>query len=70
MFQKYLHCSPTEYIRRQKIFLAAGLLSFTDDPVTGIGSRCGFSSPSYFSSEFKKIIGKTPVEYRKNRMVL
>lgn len=67
MFQKYLHVSPTEYIRRQRIFLAADLLSTTDEPVTEIGSRCGFASPSYFSSEFKKVIGKTPVEYRKRQ---
>lgn len=67
MFQKYLHLSPTEYIRRQRIFLAADLLLTTDEPVTEIGSRCGFSSPSYFSSEFRKIIKKTPTEYRKRQ---
>lgn len=58
MFQKYLHLSSTEYIRRQRIFLAADLLTATDEPVTEIGFRCGFSSPSYFSSEFRKIIEK------------
>ena len=68
MFQKYLHISPTEYIRRQRIFLAADLLTTTDEPVTEIGFRCGFSSPSYFSSEFKKVIGKTPTEYRKRQV--
>lgn len=68
MFRKYLHLSPTEYIRRQRIFLAADLLTSTDSPVTEIGSLCGFSSPSYFSSEFKKIIGKTPIEYRRHHI--
>ena len=29
-----------------------------------IALRCGFFSPSYFSSQFKRIAGKTPMEYR------
>lgn len=63
-FRKYLHCTPIEYLQRRRIFFAAQRLSFTDDPITGIALDCGFSSPSYFSKQFKAQTGSTPKEYR------
>ena len=64
IFSRYLHCSPMAYLRRRRILLAADLLASTGEPVTDIALRCGFFSPSYFSSQFKRIAGKTPMEYR------
>jgi AraC-like DNA-binding protein len=32
-----------------------------------IGALCGFSSPTYFCKVFKKEIGITPGEFRKNK---
>ncbi|MGN0394172.1 MAG: helix-turn-helix domain-containing protein [Coprococcus sp.] len=64
IFSRYLHYSPMEYIRRRRIFTAAQLLSTTDIPVTDIALDCGFASSSYFSKQFKALVGSTPVEYR------
>lgn len=64
IFHKYLHCSPMDYIRRQRILISTQILSDTDDPITDIALKCGFSSPSYFSNQFKYVTGKTPTEYR------
>lgn len=64
IFSTYLHCSPMEYLRRRRLYFAADLLCRTDAPVTDIALRCGFSSPSYFSNQFKLLVGKTPTEYR------
>lgn len=63
-FQKYLHCSPMEYLQRRRIFSAAQRLSLTDDPITDIALDCGFSSSSYFSKQFKAQTGSTPKAYR------
>lgn len=63
-FQRYMHCSPMEYLQRRRLFAAAERLTLTDDPVTAIALDCGFSSPSYFSKQFKSQTGSTPVEYR------
>ncbi len=63
-FQRYLHCSPTEYLQRRRIFAAAQQLSFTNTPVTEIAMECGFSSPSYFTKCFKAEIGSSPTAYR------
>ncbi len=63
-FQRYLHCSPVEYLQRRRILSAAQRLASTSDPVTDIAFDCGFSSHSYFSKSFKAVMGSTPVEYR------
>lgn len=64
IFQKYLHCSPTEYVLRLRIFRAAGLLMESSLSITEIALNCGFSNPSYFSKQFKALTGSTPREYR------
>lgn len=64
IFNQYLHYSPIEYVQRKRIFHAARLLSDTDMPVTDIALSCGFSNPSYFSKQFRKLMKKTPVNYR------
>lgn len=63
-FQRYLHCSPMEYLQRRRVFAAAERLALTDQPVTAIALDCGFSSPSYFSKQFKAQTGVSPMEYR------
>lgn len=63
-FQRYLHCSPMEYLQRRRIFTAAERLALSDQPITAIALDCGFSSPSYFSKQFKSQMGITPLEYR------
>lgn len=64
IFRQYLHYSPIGYIRRKRIFNAAQLLSDTDRPVTDIALDCGFSNTSYFSKQFRELMGSTPGEYR------
>ena len=46
---------------------AAFELITTDDSVTDIALRSGFSDSNYFKDVFKKKYGITPREYRKNR---
>ena len=67
IFNQYLHYSPIEYVQRKRILTAAKQLIETDEEITQIALQCGFSSPSYFSKQFKLLIGNTPREYRKNR---
>ena len=64
IFQQYIHYSPIEYIQRKRIYRAARQLSETDYPITAIALNCGFSTPSYFSKQFKALMGSTPNEYR------
>lgn len=64
IFRRYLHYTPMEFLRQRRLLHAAELLASTDRSITEIALECGFSSPSYFSMQFKKLSGHTPLAYR------
>ncbi|PZU00518.1 MAG: AraC family transcriptional regulator, partial [Chryseobacterium sp.] len=44
---------------------AKNLLLSSESNVAGIAYDLGFESPSYFTRLFKKVVGVTPVQYKK-----
>lgn len=54
-----------EYLNLIRLQHAALELTTTDDSVTEIALRCGFSDSNYFKDAFKKKYGITPRAYRK-----
>jgi AraC family transcriptional regulator, arabinose operon regulatory protein len=64
-FQKEYHCSPGQFLTKLRIGEAASLLSSTDQNVDHIAETTGFSDRFYLSRVFKKMTGKSPVQYRK-----
>ncbi len=57
--------SVTEYIRHVRLLRAADLLITQQGlSISEVAQQVGFSSLSFFSREFKKVIGKPPKEYR------
>lgn len=63
-FNKEIGCSPISYLLAHRIAESKHLLENSDYTVSQISAITGFSSPSYFSQRFKKLVGKTPLEYR------
>ncbi len=63
-FRAMLGISPMQYLIKYRISVAARLLCETDESVTGICNRCGFSNPSYFSKMFKRYLGSSPTAFR------
>ncbi len=57
---------PANFIRRIRFNKACQLLLEGRYSVAEVSSRVGFSSPSYFSTSFKKHIGCLPSDYVKN----
>lgn len=53
------------YMRNYRMDIAAYLLTQTDEPITVIAGKVGYTNTSKFSEAFKKVKGKTPLEYRK-----
>lgn len=66
-FKKGIGVSPIEYLNEVRIGKSKHLLETTDHPISFIASLTGFSSPSYFSQAFKRIVEISPQEYRKNK---
>ena len=56
-----------QYIKMLRMEFAANLLVNTSTEITDICYEAGFSSPSSFSNEFKRIYGTSPSEYRKSK---
>ena len=64
-FQRCIKISPINYLNEHRIRMAAQMLLQTDKNIITISENCGFSSSSYFSKLFQKIMGCTPKNYRK-----
>lgn len=63
--QTMLGITPNDFIRCVRLKRAAILLSDTELSIVEISERVGFNTPQYFSTQFKKMFGVTPSEYRK-----
>lgn len=64
-FKKRTGTSPNQYFQNLKMKSAKNLIFSTDLPVKEICYRLGYSSPEYFTNQFRKHVGKTPLEYRR-----
>lgn len=58
---------PANFIRRIRFNKACKLLLEGRYSISEISSKVGFSSPSYFSTSFKKYVGCLPSDYVKNQ---
>ncbi|MCC6682341.1 MAG: helix-turn-helix transcriptional regulator [Phycisphaeraceae bacterium] len=64
-FRREVGYSPGDWRARQRIKRAKQLLRQTDQSITHIALRCGFSSSQYFATTFKRLVGLTPRQYRR-----
>lgn len=65
-FSESMGVTPFDYLDSVRIKAATLLLEESDKTITEICYETGFSSGSYFSTKFKKAMGCSPAEYRKN----
>lgn len=65
VFKQETGMTINEYITQRKVEEAKRLLAGTDRSVGSIGEGLGFSSQCYFQNVFKKAVGVTPLEFRK-----
>ena len=57
-----------EYLNMRRVDEAKKLLQYSDIPIACIGEKVGYMDQSYFSKVFKKIVGKSPSSYRRDKM--
>lgn len=58
----------SEYLNRIRIEKACQMLENKDIPIAEISSKVGYSEQSYFCRVFKKITGKTPSVWRREKL--
>ncbi len=67
-FKKEYGQTPIAYWASQRIMQVASMLETTNYSLSEIAQMLGFSDVKYMSKSFKKIKGKTPTEYRRDKL--
>lgn len=65
LFKKYSNTNPQQYILNYRLDRACMLLRKSQLRVTDIGYSVGFNTSTYFTRQFSKHMGMTPMQYRK-----
>ena len=65
LFRKEMGCTLTDFVNRKRIEHAVFLLNSTQMQVQSIAAECGIQDANYFIKLFKRQIGMTPNEYRR-----
>lgn len=63
-FQELIGISPHAYLEEIRMNHACRLLTESELPIADIASACGYESPSYLDSVFRRKKGITPNQYR------
>lgn len=65
IFINHLHMPYSTFVLNEKILYAQRLLVNSDESMAEIAKKAGFSSNTYFSDCFKRIMGLSPLQFRK-----
>ena len=64
-FKKTLGKTPVTYMNEVRIRQAVLMLEKTQETVVDIANACGYGNMGHFITEFKRLTGHTPLEYRR-----
>jgi transcriptional regulator GlxA family with amidase domain len=57
--------TPHQWLLRQRVLHAQHLLESTDEAVERVATRCGFGSAAVLRQHFNRIVGTSPLAYRR-----
>lgn len=69
IFKETCGISPLQYFHRVKLDLIKAFLHDRSYSIQAVASLAGFNDFNYFSRFFKKHVGMSPMEYRKNSLI-
>ncbi|MGD8176035.1 helix-turn-helix domain-containing protein [Marinimicrobium sp. ARAG 43.8] len=64
-FGDTFRASPSQYLIRLRVLIASDRLKESNEPISDIALDCGFYDHSSFIRHFKRMMGMTPLAYRK-----
>ncbi len=65
-FRQAVGCAPLEYLHRVRVEAASAMLRAGNKTVLEISEQVGYSSPSSFNREFRRLAGTSPREVRRS----
>lgn len=66
-FKRECEMSFRDYLTKVRIEKACDLLRLTEKTVSEIASLVGYEDDTFFYRAFRRCLGMTPIEYKKNR---
>ncbi len=66
VFKRETGMRPMEWLNERRLETAAQYLTSTNKAVAEIATACGYACPFYFSRQFRKHHGLSPLRYRKS----
>ena len=57
---------PYDYVLSRRVEAAKYLIASTDEPLSQIAHACGLSDQAHLSKVFKRLVGTTPLKWRRN----
>jgi len=68
-FQEMIGQPPMQYLANWRMQVGAALLRNTNATVASVAQDVGYESEAAFTKAFKRVVGKTPSEWRRGRVV-
>lgn len=65
VFRKSTGETPHQFLVKRRIARACRILETTDLRITEVARQCGYESLTYFTTLFRKSVGKSPAAYRR-----
>ena len=67
VFKRTFGASPHAYLMRRRISMAVEQMLGSDAPLSEIAMNCGFADQAHFSRQFRRMMGSTPSNWRRER---
>ncbi|NLF61927.1 MAG: helix-turn-helix transcriptional regulator, partial [Lentisphaerae bacterium] len=67
LFKRHFNTTPMDYIIKCRIENSCWYLANHSTSIRAIAQACGYDNPAFFSRTFKKIVGVSPSEFRRQR---
>jgi len=67
-FKRTYNITPKKFIRQVRLHEACEMLKDPNRDITNIAFENGFSSSSFFATQFKQCMGESPSQYRRRKL--
>ncbi|QBK32011.1 AraC family transcriptional regulator [Roseitalea porphyridii] len=68
LFRQYLNTTPRAHLRHQRLAMAQRMMLESSLSLQEIAIACGFCDGYHFSRDFRRVVGRSPTDWRKSEL--